>query len=85
LPAGDADLSFRVKADATSLPVALASMLAKFLREACMDCFNAWWRQRLPALRPTAGYPQDAVRFLADLAPIWDGQTPPRTALWREK
>jgi hypothetical protein len=45
------------------LPVALASMISKYLREAAMLAFNRFWGQRLPDLRPTAGYPTDAHRF----------------------
>ena len=28
-----------------------------------MDVFNAFWTSRLPDLKPTAGYPLDALRF----------------------
>lgn len=63
-------ITFAVEADRRSMPVALASMLAKYLREALMDRFNAYWRSLLPALRPTAGYHGDAQRFLADIAPV---------------
>lgn len=60
-------IEFIVDADQRHLPVALASMLAKYLRELLMQRFNAYWRQHLPALRPTAGYARDARRFLAEL------------------
>ncbi len=63
-------VEFVVDADRRHLPVALASMLAKYLREALMERFNAYWRRWLPDLRPTAGYYQDAQRFLADIGPI---------------
>lgn len=49
------------------LPVALASMTAKYLRELAMLAFNAWWRERVPGLKPTAGYPVDARRFKHDI------------------
>ncbi|MFP6648221.1 MAG: hypothetical protein VB817_02100, partial [Pirellulaceae bacterium] len=49
------------------LPVALASMTAKYLRELAMAAFNAFWQQQLPGLRPTAGYPQDARRFAGEI------------------
>ncbi len=45
------------------LPTALASMTAKYLRELSMRAFNLFWREHLPALQPTAGYPHDARRF----------------------
>ncbi len=49
------------------LPAALASMVAKYLREQSMIAFNSFWQDRLPGLRPTAGYPQDARRFREDI------------------
>lgn len=103
------------------IPVALASMLSKYLREMAMTAFNAFWQQAwrtnaespqlvsewspfvkplesmeqtkplaesaksmesatksgvkldrvgLSSLRPTAGYPEDAVRFLAEIEPL---------------
>lgn len=45
------------------LPTALASMVAKYVRELSMLAFNRFWCARLPKLRPTAGYPTDARRF----------------------
>ena len=50
------------------LPTALASMTAKYHRELAMRAFNAFWTARLPALRPTAGYPGDSRRFKAEIA-----------------
>lgn len=52
------------------LPSALASMISKYLRELAMAAFNEFWRRRLPELRPTAGYPVDARRFQAEIAPV---------------
>jgi hypothetical protein len=49
-------------------PVALASMAAKYIRELSMHAFNAFWAARVPGLRPTAGYPTDAVRWRSDAA-----------------
>ncbi|MBK8916035.1 MAG: hypothetical protein IPM64_15805 [Phycisphaerales bacterium] len=62
-------IEFRVGADEHHLPVALASMTAKYIRELLMGAFNEFWSARLPGLRPTAGYYTDAQRFLADIAP----------------
>jgi hypothetical protein len=58
---------FCEKAEAQCLPVAAASMLSKYLREALMTRFNAFWKQHLPTLTPTAGYYADGTRFLADI------------------
>jgi len=60
-------LFFREQAEAACLPVAVASMLSKYLREALMRRFNAYWRQHLPDLTPTAGYYGDGSRFLQDI------------------
>ena len=43
-------------------------MVSKYLREAAMLAFNRFWRERVPELRPTAGYPSDARRFRRDIA-----------------
>jgi hypothetical protein len=56
------DICFRVKGEA-ELPVALASMTAKYHRELAMRAFNHFWCQRIPDLKSTAGYPSDSRRF----------------------
>ncbi len=60
-------LIFCEKAEAQCMPVALASMLSKYLREALMRRFNAYWRSHLPQLAPTAGYHGDGSRFLQEI------------------
>lgn len=60
---------FLVDADQHRLPVALASMVSKYVRELLMDEFNSWWSKQVPGLRPTAGYYGDARRFLRDIQP----------------
>ncbi|MHC4591332.1 MAG: hypothetical protein ACYS8L_01400, partial [Planctomycetota bacterium] len=62
-------VTFREGGDQRALPTALASMVAKYLREVCMSAFNLYWQQRLRGLKPTAGYHHDAHRFLRDIAP----------------
>lgn len=49
------------------LPVALASMYSKYVRELYVARLNGFWQQHVPDLKPTAGYPQDASRFLRDI------------------
>ena len=49
------------RADQCDGLVALASIVSKTVRELWMDVFNEYWRGRIPGLRPTAGYPSDAV------------------------
>jgi len=69
-PRSDWYIEFRTDADQHELPVALASMVAKYVREVLMHQFNAHWKSLLPQLRATAGYYQDACRFLADIRPV---------------
>ena len=59
---------FAEKAEEQCMPVALASMISKYTREALMHRFNGWWRKQLPQLEPTAGYYSDGVRFLRDIS-----------------
>lgn len=57
---------FQPEAETRHLPVALASMTAKLVRELAMIRFNAYWCARMPELKPTAGYTTDARRWLRD-------------------
>jgi hypothetical protein len=61
--------TFQPRADSEHFLVALASMVSKYLRELLMGEFNAFWQQRVPGLKPTAGYPGDAMRFLDAIRP----------------
>ena len=49
----------------SQLPVAVASMTAKYTRELAMDVFNCFWTDHIPSLQPTAGYPVDAAPLVA--------------------
>ncbi len=69
-PAGDFVLSFETKAEDRHLPVALASMTAKYLRELAMIRLNRFFRDALPEIKPTAGYVQDGRRFLEEVRPV---------------
>jgi len=60
-------ITFVEKAEAQCLPVAVASMLSKYLREGLMRRFNSFWTGQLPGLVPTAGYYSDGTRFLRDI------------------
>ena len=64
--AGLIGVTFMPEAEDAHLPVALASMVAKLVRELAMTRFNAYWTGRMPGLRRTAGYRQDAKRWLGD-------------------
>lgn len=70
--AGEAPLVvvFEVGAEERHLPVALASMAAKYTRELSMRRLNAYFRARIPTLEPTAGYVEDGRRYLAEVKPV---------------
>lgn len=63
-------VSFEVEAEERHLPVALASMAAKYTRELSMRRLNAFFAERVPELAPTAGYVEDGRRFLREVKPI---------------
>ena len=65
--------------------MALASMTSKYLRERLMGEFNQFWRQHVPDVKPTAGYPGDATRFLKDITPAAERLGISTAALWRRK
>jgi ribonuclease HII len=81
----DVRLAFRPRAEQESLPVALASMVAKYLREVFMRQFNRYWLERVPGLHPTAGYPGDSRRFYKAIRPAMKELNMPRAAVWRRK
>ncbi len=60
--AANLDIEFNVGGE-SQVPVAVASMTAKYVRELAMHAFNAFWSSRSPGLNPTAGYPVDALRW----------------------
>ena len=65
-PTRRTEIRFEAKGE-RFLPAALASLASKYLRELAMRAFNAYWCERVPQLRPTAGYPADAKRFRRDI------------------
>lgn len=69
-------------------PTSAASMLAKWLREVSMGHFNAYWQNKVPGLKSTAGYPVDAKRFVQDLkrADLWQTSevVPSLESIWRQ-
>jgi len=81
-PTAGLRIEFAVGGEAR-LPVALASMTAKYVRELAMAAFNDFWSARLPGLAPTAGYPVDARRWRIDAAPALDAAGIPAADLWR--
>ncbi len=63
---------FRVGGERTHLPVALASMLAKYVRELLMLRFRSFWKDLAPDTRPTCGYLPDGNRFVAEIEHLFD-------------
>lgn len=61
------DVSFIAGADSKYFPTALASMFSKYIRELFIKLFNAFWQENVPDIKPTAGYPEDARRFLSQI------------------
>ena len=78
------EVSFRSKGEA-ELPVALASMAAKYFRELAMRAFNAFWTAKVPGIKPTAGYPQDAKRFKAEIETVQSKLGIDDRLLWRNR
>lgn len=62
-------ISFSVGAEQKHLPVALASMNAKFTRELLMQRFNLFFQGISPETNPTAGYGSDANRWRDQILP----------------
>jgi ribonuclease HII len=60
-------LHFVVGADGRFLPVSLASMVSKYLRELLIDQMNRYFVGFHTDLKPTAGYWKDGLRFIEDL------------------
>lgn len=81
---GSTEVRFQMKAEA-NFPVALASLVCKYVRELSMDVFNRFWAEHVPGLKPTAGYPVDAVRFRADIAEAQQRLGITDDVLWRER
>jgi len=65
-------VSFAVGGDGRFLPVALASMAAKYVRELLMLRLNRFFQDRLPQLKPTAGYHGDARRYFTEIKPVME-------------
>lgn len=78
------EIHFAAKGE-SFLPSALASMTAKYLRELAMEAFNQFWCERVANLKPTAGYPVDAVRFRAEIQATQDRLGIAKQMLWRNR
>jgi ribonuclease HII len=54
----------RINGETTEFAVALASMMAKYVRELFMLRFQRFWSEHAPEVKPSAGYSGDGKRFL---------------------
>ncbi|MBI1312073.1 hypothetical protein GC176_12335 [bacterium] len=81
---GTSELHFQTGAE-SHFPVAVASMICKYVRELAMEQFNTFWQQHVPGLKPTKGYPTDAKRFRADIAAAQQRLGIPDEVLWRSR
>ncbi|MDJ0974344.1 MAG: hypothetical protein QNJ98_07795 [Planctomycetota bacterium] len=76
---------FLTSGDRRCVAVGWASMAAKLARELFMDRLNAWFLERKPALRPTAGYVTDGRRFLEDAEDVIRAERIRETLLIRQR
>ena len=81
---GKSDVHFQMKAE-SHFPVAMASMVSKYVRELAMKLFNRFWQERVSGLKATAGYPVDARRFKQEIAEVQEGLEIADDVLWRER
>jgi len=81
---GTVEVLFQPKAE-RHFPVALASMVAKYIREVAMMCFNTFWTTACPGIKPTRGYPVDARRFRAEMESELDALGIPMDTFWRQR
>lgn len=75
--------SFEVGGEERHLPIALASMVAKYVRELRMARLNRFFARLAPDVPPTAGYVTDGRRFLAQIEPHLDALGVDRSQLVR--
>ncbi|MGB5348195.1 MAG: hypothetical protein WBN10_01255 [Polyangiales bacterium] len=67
---GVGELRFEVDADARHLPVALASIVGKYVREVCMHRIGEFYRNDLPGLALASGYHDPVTtRFIETTEP----------------
>ena len=85
LPSATTRVTFACQGEDRAFPTALASCLAKYVREAMLRVLNLWFAARVPALRPTAGYHTDGQRFLRDVAAVVEAEALPRELLVRSR
>jgi ribonuclease HII len=79
-------IEFRFIAKGESqIPIALSSMFSKYIRELLMHRFNFFWQTKIPNIKPTAGYPEDAKRFITEIEYILPELKIEKNEIWRLK
>lgn len=66
------EVFFASGAEDSHLPVALASMVSKYVRELFMLMFNRFWGRHVEDIVPTAGYYTDGRRFFGQIQPAME-------------
>ena len=82
-PKGAMRLHFVTGADGKYLPVSLASMTSKLIRELLVDSLNVYFSRLCGTIKPTAGYWQDGQRYIAELSSLLPASAVPRNLLVR--
>ncbi len=60
-------IEFITEGEERHLPIALASIFCKYIRESLMTALNEYFCSRIATLKPTAGYYTDGKRFLSEI------------------
>ena len=81
---GSTEFRFQMRAE-SHFPVAVSSMVCKYVRELAMELFNQFWQQHQPGLKPTKGYPVDAKRFRKEIAATQQKLCITDRILWRNR
>lgn len=82
---GKMRVHFVVKADDKFLPVSLASIVSKYIRELLVGRINDYFLEIDQTLKPTAGYWTDGCRFLSDIDKILENNNIDKNLLIRIK
>ncbi len=80
-----AEVHFSVGGESRHLPIALASMISKYLRELFMMMLNSFWRGQVENLKPTAGYYTDGRRFFQQIQPLLGDMNINDAMMYRKK
>lgn len=60
-------IHFVVDGDDKFMPVSLASIFSKYIREQLVECINQYFLSHCQNIKPTAGYWKDGQRFIKEL------------------